>query len=44
MSVDVEIYMNNLMKFFRDNPKELITLIPQDKEKDFYQKINYVIN
>jgi len=39
MSVDVEIYMNNLMKFFRDNPKELLSLIPQSKEEEFYQKI-----
>lgn len=39
MSVDVEIYMNNLMKFFRDNPKELLSLIPQEKEQEFYQKI-----
>jgi hypothetical protein len=39
MSVDVEIYMNNLIKFFKENPKELLNLIPQDKEKDFYTKI-----
>ena len=39
MSVDVEIYMNNLIKFFKENPKELSNLVPQDKEKDFYSKI-----
>jgi hypothetical protein len=42
MSVDVEIYMNNLIKFFRDNPKELLNLIPQDREKDFYLKIKEI--
>ena len=42
MSVDVEIYMNNLIKFFRENPEELLNLIPQDREKDFYQKIKEI--
>lgn len=39
MSVDVEIYMNNFIKFFRDNPKDLLNLVPKDKEEDFYKKI-----
>lgn len=39
MSVDVEIYMNNIIKFFRDNPKELSNLIPLDKETEFFQKV-----
>jgi hypothetical protein len=39
MSVDVEIYVNNFIKFFRDNPKDLLNLVPKDKEEDFYKKI-----
>ena len=39
MSVDVEIYMNNIIKFFRDNPKDLLNLVPKDKENEFYQKM-----
>ena len=42
MSVDVEIYMNNVIKFFRENPKDLLNLIPKDKEKEFYNKIREV--
>jgi sugar-specific transcriptional regulator TrmB len=43
MSVDVEIYMNNLIKFFRENPNDLLALIPKDKEKDFYKKIRETV-
>jgi hypothetical protein len=39
MSVDVEIYMNNITKFFKENPKELYNLIPEKKEKEFYDKV-----
>ena len=39
MSVDVEIYMNNIVKFFRDNPKDLLNLIPKEKEEEFYVKV-----
>ena len=42
MSVDVEIYMNNLVKFFKENPKDLLNLIPQEKEDEFYKKIREV--
>ena len=42
MSVDVDIYMNNIQKFFRDNPKDLLNLIPKDKEDDFYIKIREI--
>ena len=44
MSVDVEIYMNNIIKFFKDNPKELLNLIPVDKEDEFYDKVRQVAN
>ena len=39
MNVDVEIYMNNFVKFFKANPDDLFTLIPRDKEDEFYQKV-----
>jgi hypothetical protein len=39
MSVDVEIYMNNIIKFFRENEKDLLNLVPKDKEEEFYVKI-----
>ena len=42
MSVDVEIYMNNLIKFFKENPKDLLNLIPKNKEDEFYVKIKEV--
>jgi len=42
MSVDVEIYMNNLIKFFKENPKDLLNLIPKNKEDEFYIKIKEV--
>ena len=39
MSVDVEIYMNNILKFFRENPNDLLNLIPKEMEEEFYKKI-----
>ena len=42
MSVDVEIYMSNLIKFFKQNPKDLLSLVPKDKEELFYSKIRKV--
>jgi hypothetical protein len=42
MSVDVEIYMNNIVKFFKDNPKDLLNLVPKSKEEEFYVKIREV--
>lgn len=39
MNVDIEIYLSNLIKFFRDNPKDLTSLVPKSKEQEFYQKI-----
>jgi hypothetical protein len=42
MSVDVEIYMNNIIKFFRENPTDLLNLVPKEKEEYFYTKIKEV--
>lgn len=42
MSVEVDIYMNNIVKFFKENPKDLLNLVPKDKEEEFYDKIRKV--
>ena len=42
MNVDVEIYMNNIVKFFKSNPNDLLNLVPKDKEEEFYSKIREV--
>lgn len=34
--------MNNIIKFFRENPMDLVNLIPKDREKYFYEKIKEV--
>lgn len=39
MNVDLEIYLNNFIKFFKKNPKDLLNLIPKEKEEVFYSKI-----
>jgi hypothetical protein len=39
MSLDVEIYMNGVIKFFNQNPNDLSNLIPLDKKDVFFQKI-----
>jgi hypothetical protein len=39
MSVDVDIYMNNIIKFFKENQNDLLNLVPKDKEEEFYAKI-----
>lgn len=31
--------MTNIHKFFKNNPKDLLSLIPQEKEKDFFERI-----
>jgi len=42
MSVDVEIYLNNIVKFFKENPKDLLNIVPKNKEEEFYVKIREV--
>ena len=44
MNVDVEIYMNNIIKFFKSNPKDLLSLVPKDKEEEFYTKMREASN
>jgi hypothetical protein len=42
MSVDVEIYMSNIIKFFTKNEKDLLNLIPKSMEQKFYNRIREV--
>jgi hypothetical protein len=42
MNVDVEIYINNIFKFFKSNPNDLLNLVPKEKEDEFYGKIREV--
>jgi len=44
MNVDVEIYMNNIIKFFKENPNDLLNLVPKIKEEEFYSKLREVAN
>lgn len=39
MNVDLEIYINNITKFFKKNPKELMSLVPKDKEGELISRI-----
>jgi hypothetical protein len=34
--------MNNIVKFFKENPKDLLNLVPKNKEEEFYVKIREV--
>ena len=42
MSLEVDIYLNNIKKFFEENPNDLINLIPASKKNDFYNEIKKV--
>lgn len=42
MSVDVEIYMSNIIKFFKKNEKDLLNLVPKAMEDKFYERIREV--
>jgi Icc-related predicted phosphoesterase len=39
MSVDVEIYMTQLIEFFEKNPNDLMVLIGDLQKNEFYQKL-----
>ena len=41
MSVDVEIYMGQLIEFFEKNPNDLMALIGDLQKDEFYQKLRY---
>lgn len=39
MSVEVQIYVSNFVKFFKENPKELASVIGQGKPDDFFSEV-----
>ncbi len=39
MNLEVELYMSNVIKFFNENPKDLVKFVTQDKKDEFFQKI-----
>ena len=39
MNVDIEVYLNGIIKFFKDNPKDLLSLMSKEKEGDFYSML-----
>jgi len=39
MNLEVELYMSNVIKFFNENPKDLMNFVTQDKKDEFFQKI-----
>ena len=39
MSLEVELYMSNVIKFFNENPKDLMNFVTQNKKDEFFQKI-----
>ena len=40
MNVDVEIYMSEFVKFFKENPNDLIDLIGKAKQEDFFSGVS----
>ena len=43
MNVDIEVYLNGIIKFFKDNPKDLLSLMPKEKEGDFYSYVKKIL-
>lgn len=42
MNIEVDIYLNNFIKFFKSNPEDLTSLVPKEMEEEFYQKVREV--
>lgn len=42
MNLDVEIYMNNVIKFFNENPKDLMNFVSEERKGEFFEKIKEV--
>lgn len=37
--IDIDIYYNQIVSFFNNNPNDLISLIGEDLKEDFFKKI-----
>jgi hypothetical protein len=42
MNLDVEIYMSNVIKFFNENPKDLLNFVSLERKDEFFNKIKEV--
>jgi hypothetical protein len=42
MSVDIDIYMSGIIKFFEQNPQDLFSLVSETKKEEFFEKIRDV--
>ena len=42
MNVDIEIYVSNLKKFFKDNPDQLKILIGEMDQVEFFSRLKDV--
>lgn len=42
MNVEVDIYMSGLIKFFNNNPQDLLNLIPGNRKDEFFKQIREV--
>lgn len=38
-NVDIEIFMNNFMNFFDNNPNDLLSLIGDTNKQEFYDRV-----
>jgi hypothetical protein len=41
-NVDVQIYVSNFIKFFKDNPEELVKVIGHGTSEDFFDEVKRV--
>lgn len=39
MNIEVQIYVSNFIKFFKDNPEDLMGLIGDKSSDDFFEKV-----
>jgi hypothetical protein len=37
--IEIDIYINNLIKFFDNNPEDLTNLVPLEMKYKFYEKL-----
>jgi pyruvate formate-lyase activating enzyme-like uncharacterized protein len=37
--IEIDIYISNLIKFFDNNPEDLINLVPLEMKYKFYEKL-----
>ena len=43
-NLDVEIYMNGVIKFFNENPKDLYNFVSEEKKSLFFDIVIFISN